>query len=87
MPRSEAAAPPVETSVEDSGLRRLNVNMTAEAYAEIDALCQRTGRSKSDLVRLALGLLRFAVLERGKGSRFAIVAADGRVTKELVLPL
>lgn len=87
MPRAESAVKPIEVPEEEVEVRRLNVNLTAEAYAEINALCARTGRSKSDLVRLALGLLRFAVLEKGKGSRFAIVASDGRVVKELVLPL
>lgn len=67
--------------------RRLNVNLTEEAYSELEKLARSAGRSKTDLVRFALGLLRYVLNEKGQNRRFAVLSNDGQILKEFVVPL
>jgi len=66
--------------------RRLNLNLSPQAYADAVDLSEQTSRSLTELVRLGLGLVKIAVEESRKKNKLIVTTEDGRPIKELVLP-
>jgi hypothetical protein len=67
--------------------RRLNINLPEPVFQELRALSSSTGRSMTDLVRTALGLVNTAYEETRDGKHVLVVAdKSGRPIKQLVIP-
>lgn len=82
MSRSASAA-----TVEAPRATRLNVNLAPEAAATLDHLSDDLRQSKTELIRLGLGLLSLVVRERQHRHRLAVVSENGKILKEIVLPV
>ena len=67
-------------------VKRLNINLPTKAFDELQELARSSGRTMTDIVRLALGLVVVAVEETEQGNRLAITSSDGRLLREIVLP-
>ena len=79
-----------EWAVADSNtteVRRLNINLPEPVYEELQNLSNSTGRTMTELVRTALGLVNVAYGE-GKRSNVLVVAdkETGKPIKQIVLP-
>lgn len=68
-----------------NGTKRLNVNLPANSYAELKRLAEETNRSMTDVVRTALGLVKIAMEEEKRQHSVAIIDANDKVVKEIVL--
>jgi hypothetical protein len=79
------AAPPRANSA-SPGIRRLNVNLSEQVYDDLQNLAGRTGRTVSDLVRLALAVIRVILTEVGPDQNLYVGTRDGKVKKQIVIP-
>ena len=75
-----------EANEEGRLARRLNVNLPEASYQELKDLAKRNGRSLTEVVKLALRLVKVALDERAEGNRLAITTSDGLLLKEIILP-
>ena len=66
-------------------VKRLNINLPEKTFNELDRLADETGRSMTELVRLAIGLVQVALDEERHGRKLAVVEPNGRLLKEIVL--
>jgi hypothetical protein len=76
-------APPAPVQTET---KRLNINLSATVFAELQTLSRETHRSMTELVRLALGLVRIVLQESAKGNKLVITTSTGQPLREIVLP-
>ncbi|HEX6096771.1 MAG TPA: hypothetical protein VF432_10645 [Thermoanaerobaculia bacterium] len=67
-------------------MKRLNLNVPASVFRELQTLAKSSGRSMTELIRFALGLLHFVITEVRGNRRLAVTDSRGRVVKEVVLP-
>jgi hypothetical protein len=65
--------------------KRLNVNLPGPVFGELEEIADQSGRSLTEVVRLALGLLAHATDAQRAGHRLAVVDSRGKLLKELVL--
>ena len=65
---------------------RLNINLSANARAEVSSLAEASSRSVTDLVRLGLSLLKVVYEETARGNKLIVTTSDGHPVKELVIP-
>ena len=70
----------------EPGVRRLNINLPEPVFAELQDLSKSTGRSMTDLVRTALGLVNVAYQESEQSHVIAVADKSGKLLKQLVLP-
>lgn len=72
----------------DAGLvmRRLNVNLPEPVYVELQSLAKESGRSITDLMRMALGLVKIAVEETNRGNALFVGTRNGEPIKQLLIP-
>ena len=68
------------------GVRRLNANVPATLLDEMVEEKRRSGRDITELVKLGWQLVKIALREQRQGRALAVVDADGRIVKELVIP-
>lgn len=68
------------------GVRRLNINLPEPVFQELQQLSSSTGRSMTDLVRTALGLVNVAYEETERSHVLAVADKNGKLLKQLVLP-
>jgi hypothetical protein len=62
--------------------RRLNINLPEPVFQELQRLSRDTGRSMTELVRTALGLVNVAYEETKDGAKVLVVAdKDGKPLK------
>jgi hypothetical protein len=71
---------------EATEVKRLNVNLPAAAFEELQRMASNSGRSMTEVVRLALGLAKIAIEEEKKDHKLVVAQADGQILKEIVLP-
>jgi CopG-like RHH_1 or ribbon-helix-helix domain, RHH_5 len=81
---SAAVAPAPPRS--GTAIRRLNVNLSEQVYNELQELAGRTGRTVSDLVRLALAVIRVILTEVGPDQNLYVGTRDGKIKKQIVIP-
>jgi hypothetical protein len=88
MPRQRLPdADPAEPGrSEDAGTRRLNANLPTAMLDEMVEEKRRSGRDITELVKLGWQLVKIALREQRQGNALAVVSADGRILKELVIP-
>lgn len=65
---------------------RINLKLSHSARADVDRLAEQTHSSITDLVRLALSLLKIAIDEMRKGNKLIITTSEGQPLRELVIP-
>ena len=65
---------------------RLNLNLSETAREQITALAEQSDRSITELVRLALSVLKVILDERKEGHKLIVMTPDGKPLKELVIP-
>lgn len=65
--------------------RRLNINLPGKTFQELERLAAESGRTMTDLVRVAISLAQVAIDEKDHGRKLAVVDQDGKLIKELVL--
>ena len=63
---------------------RLNVNITTELNERLDVLAEKSGTTKSELLRKAIALMDLAVTERGRGNKLGILDDQQQVLREIV---
>ncbi len=63
---------------------RLNVNITDELNRRLDQMSEKSGSSKSDLLRKAIVLMDLAVNENAKGNILAVTDRNHHVLREIV---
>ncbi len=63
---------------------RLNVNITTELNDRLDVLAEKSGTTKSELLRKAIALMDLAVTERGRGNKLGILDDQQHVLREIV---
>lgn len=63
---------------------RLNVNITDELNQRLDQMAEKSGSSKSDLLRKAIVLMDLAVNENAKGNVLAVTDKNHHVLREIV---
>jgi len=66
--------------------KRLNLILSAGAYADLAKMANQRRTSKTEIVRLALGLIKVAIAEASQNHKLVITTEDGKVLKELILP-
>jgi hypothetical protein len=74
------------TPIVKSKINRINLNLSASARADVDRLSEETGTTITELVRLALSLLKVVIEEKRKGNKLIITASDGTPQTQLVIP-
>ncbi len=65
-------------------MARLNVELSGRASEVLEELATKYGKSKAEMLRIALALLFAAEKEEAQGKAL-VVAKDGKIEKELVL--
>jgi len=83
---SNAGVAVAELATENKGEKRLNLILTSSVYDDLAALAKERRTTMTEIVRLALGLVKVAIHEAKQGHKLIIAKADGEVLKELVLP-
>lgn len=86
MPRRPPPAPPPDAPPEEPGVRRLNANVPAAMLDDMLDEKRRSGRDVTTLVKLGWQLAKIALREQRQGNALAVVAPDGRILKELLIP-
>ena len=66
--------------------KRLSLNLSDTVYEELNKLAAQRHSSMTEIVRLALGLVRIAITESDKGHKLVITSETGEALKEIVLP-
>ncbi len=67
--------------------KRLNVNLPERKYNRLQDLAKDHGISVTTLVRSALGLMEIVLEEIDTGNKILVAKSDGRIEKEIALPL
>jgi len=66
--------------------RRVNLNLAAQSYADLDSLANKTGRTMTDVVRFGLALVKLYLEETGQGNKLFIGSPNGKVISEIRFP-
>ena len=68
------------------GTRRLNINLPRHVFEELEHLARGSGRTMTEVVRVAIGLAAVALAEDQNGNKLVIVNGNGELLKEVILP-
>ena len=66
--------------------KRLSLILSSPVYGELAALAKERRTTMTEIVRLALGLVKVAVNEAKQGNKLIVAKSNGEVIKELILP-
>jgi hypothetical protein len=89
MAKSEGGVAVLElpaTKAEGQEEKRLNLILSAGAYADLAKLAKLKRTTMTEIVRLALGLIKVAISEADQNHKLVVTTGDGKVLKELILP-
>lgn len=64
---------------------RINIVLSDKARTDLQEIATKTRRSMSDVIRMALALLKVAFDELALGHKIAIIDSNGKPLKEIVL--
>lgn len=67
-----------------ANVRRLNLNLPERTFLELKRLASESGRSLTEMIRVAIALAQVAVDEELHGRKLAVIDKDGRVLKEII---
>ena len=76
----------LDTTAEEEAEKRLNLILSARVYADLAKMAKLRHTTMTEIVRLALGLIKIAIYEASQGNKLVVARANGEVLKELVLP-
>jgi hypothetical protein len=65
--------------------KRLNLDLTPDAYALLQKLSDESGKNMADVLRTSLALYGLVQEEKAKGNSLAIAKED-KVEKEILIP-
>ena len=68
------------------GGRRLNLNLSDAVYQDLFTVAKERRSSMTEIVRLALGLVKIVLREAKAGNKFIITSPTGAPLKEVVIP-
>lgn len=71
---------------EEPADKRLNLILSAAIYEDVAALAKERRTTMTEIVRLALGLVKVAIREAKLGNKLVVAKTNGEVIKELILP-
>lgn len=66
-------------------IKRLNLNVTGKAHAELLELSKKTNRSMSEIIRLGVGLAKIALEQKDKGNSIMVTNSKGDPIKEIII--
>jgi predicted DNA-binding protein len=66
-------------------VRRLSINLPDKTFAELERLADESGRTLTEVIRLAIGLAQVAIDEESHDRKLAVIEPNGKLLKELVL--
>jgi hypothetical protein len=66
--------------------KRLSLVLSSSVYGELSTLAKERRTTMTEIVRLALGLVKVAVNESKQGNKLIVARENGEVLKELILP-
>ena len=75
-----------QTAIE-TGARRVNFYLSARAAEEVKRISEEWKLSLSQVFRFALTLAKIYFDETRQKNRIAIVSADGKLLREIIIPL
>ena len=79
-------APEIAASPEEKGEKRLNLVLSAGVYGDLSRMAKQRHTTMTEIVRLALGLIKVVIHETDQGNKLVVAKADGQALKELILP-
>jgi hypothetical protein len=82
----ELPAEKLQSGNEKQGEKRLSLILSSLVFENLSALAKERRTTMTEIVRLALGLVKVAIREAEAGNKLVVVRANGEVLKELVLP-
>lgn len=83
---SGPAVAPVKAAENEPKSRRLNLILAEAAYNDLAELARARQSTMTEVIRLALGVIKVVLEESAQGNKVVIVKPDGTVPKELILP-
>ena len=66
--------------------KRLNLDLTPEAYDLLRKLSEESGKNMADVLRTGLALYGIAQEEGAKGRDLAVIDENEKVVKQIVVP-
>jgi hypothetical protein len=70
-----------------AAVKRLNLNLPAGRFEELQRFAHQNGLTMADTLRTALGVMMAAGREIGEGNRLVVASSNGDIVKEFVFPL
>lgn len=67
-------------------MKRLNINLPSTLLEELQQLASSSGKSMTEVVRTALGLVHVAYTQTGPNRRLTISDETGKALKEIIVP-
>jgi hypothetical protein len=75
----------LNTPAKAPNTRRLNINLPEAKFSELEQLARDSHRTMTDVVRIALELVKIAVNLEEHSHKLAVVNSEGELIKEIVL--
>ena len=66
-------------------IKRLNINLPEGVFTELETIARVSGRTMTEVVRAALGLIAVAINEEREGHKIIVADKTGKPIKEIVL--
>ena len=66
--------------------RRLNINLPAQMANDLETLAANSGKSMTEVIRNALGLVKLAQEVADKNQKLLIADSNDKPLKEIVIP-
>jgi hypothetical protein len=66
--------------------KRLSLILSSSVFEDLSAMAKKRRTTMTEIVRLALGLVKVAIHEAEQGHKLVVAKSNGEVLKELVLP-
>lgn len=66
--------------------KRLNINLPPQVAEDLQKLSQTSGRSMTEIVRTALGLVKIAQEVTQQDQKLVVADSNGKPLKEIILP-
>ncbi len=86
VPENQLAGEIGTRSTSDKSKKRLNLDLSAEAYELLQQIVDESGKSMAEVLRTGLALYGIAQEESKQGGKLTISDKDNVVKKELVIP-
>jgi len=69
-----------------AGAKRLNINLPPQVAEDLQRIAASSGRSMTEVVRMALGLVKIAQEVTDHDQKLVVADSSGKPLKEIVLP-